>query len=93
MIDSRKLLLLNKDDMVSIVLFLLVKAEIPDLISQLKLIQEFTSTDLQDSVEYTISNTFTMFYTTIWWLSALNPSMLSKDKTYLLKANVQIKIE
>lgn len=37
---------LNRDELTSIMLFIIARAEIPDLLSQLRLITEFTSEDI-----------------------------------------------
>lgn len=44
-------LILNRDELTSIMIFVIVKAEIPDLYSQLKLISEFTSADIQEATK------------------------------------------
>ena len=45
-ITDESKLVLTRDELTSIMLFILVKAEIPDLYTQLKLITEFTSQDI-----------------------------------------------
>ena len=54
-------------------LFIIARAEIPDLMSQMKLMTEFLSEDIQDSTQgYAVSDTFSLFYTTISWISMLD---------------------
>jgi hypothetical protein len=47
-------------------LFIIARAEIPDLMSQLRLMTEFISEDIQQSTQgYQISDTFSLIFTTI----------------------------
>lgn len=56
--DQSKLVL-TRDELTSIFLFMIVKAEIPDLYTQFKIMAEFTSSDIQESAKgYPISETF-----------------------------------
>jgi hypothetical protein len=43
--DSSKIML-NRDELTSIMLFIIARAEVPDLMSQLRLLTEFTSEDI-----------------------------------------------
>jgi hypothetical protein len=71
-ITDRTKLILNRDELTSIMIFLIVKAEIPDLCTQLKLITEFTSSDIQEASKgFPISDTFMLITTTVSWLSSL----------------------
>jgi hypothetical protein len=73
-------------------LFIIARAEIPDLMSQLRLMTEFISEDIQQSTQgYQISDTFSLIFTTIQWISLLDQRKLTDDmRTYLSKANVEI---
>jgi Vacuolar sorting protein 9 (VPS9) domain len=46
LISDRSKLTLNRDELTSIMLFIIARAEIPDLMSQWRLITEFTSEDI-----------------------------------------------
>ena len=46
LILDRSKLTLNRDELISIMLFIIARAEIPDLMSQWRLITEFTSEDI-----------------------------------------------
>ncbi|CDW85155.1 UNKNOWN [Stylonychia lemnae] len=90
--DEQKLAI-NRDEYTSIMLFIIVKAQVPDLITQLKFIKEFTSEDIQDHEQnFQICDTFVKFTSPINWICSLEASKL-QDKSYLLQANVQIKEE
>ena len=53
------------------------KSEVPDLYSQLKLMVEFTSADIQESARgFTLSETFMLVFTTISWVSGLDPAQI-----------------
>jgi hypothetical protein len=84
--------MLNRDELTSIMLFIIAKSEIPDLMSQLRLMTEFISDDIQDASKgYQISHTFSLFFTTISWISQLDQKKLCEDmRSYLVKANVEI---
>lgn len=73
-------------------LFIIARAEVPDLMSQMRLILEFTSEEIQDSSQgYMISEIFSLFFSTVSWMSQLDQKELSKDtRAYLIKANVEI---
>jgi hypothetical protein len=73
-------------------LFIIARAEIPDLMSQLRLMTEFISEDIQEASQgYQISDTFSLFFTTVQWISQLDSKKLSEDmRSYLGKANVEI---
>jgi Vacuolar sorting protein 9 (VPS9) domain len=92
--DASKLVL-TRDELTSILLFILVKAEIPDLYTQLKLITEFTSPDIQDaSHAYAISDTYMLLFTTVSWLSSLPIDTLqAQGMQYLQQAKVQMREE
>lgn len=47
-LQDKSRIYLTADDMTALMVFLIVKAEIPDLSSQLKLITEFTSSEIQN---------------------------------------------
>lgn len=47
-LQDKSRIYLAADDMTALMVFLIVKAEIPDLSSQLKLISEFTSSEIQN---------------------------------------------
>eukprot|EP00347_Sterkiella_histriomuscorum_P007333 403349353 len=84
---------INREEYISLMLFIISKAQVPDLLTQLKFIKEFTSEDIQNSEQnFTISNTYMQVYSTVKWISSLDKSKLY-DKSYLLKANVLIKEE
>ena len=58
--------------MTSILLFLICKSEVPDLNTQVKLMLEFTSSDIQEASKgYPLSDTFMLITTTIQWISSL----------------------
>lgn len=53
---------------------------------------EFTSEDIQESAAgFQVSEAFSLLFSTISWMSQLDPKKLSEDtRAYLLKANVEI---
>ncbi len=73
-------------------LFIIARAEIPDLMSQLRLMTEFISMDIQESTQgYAVSETFSLFFTTVQWIHQLDNKKLSENRrTYLGQANVEI---
>ena len=72
MINDQSKLVLTRDELTSILLFLVCKAEVPDLNTQMRIITEFTSTDIQESSRgFPLSDTFMLLYTTVQWISAL----------------------
>jgi len=83
---------LNRDELTSIMLFIIARAEVPDLMSQLRLLTEFTSEEIQDaSAGFQVSEAFTLIYSTVSWMSQLDAQKLKEDaRAYLLKANVDI---
>ena len=46
LINDKTKICLNRDELTSIMLFIIARAEIPDLMSQLKLMTEFISEDI-----------------------------------------------
>lgn len=87
-------LVLTRDELTSILLFLLCKAEVPDLYTQMRLTNEFTSPDIQEANRaYPISELYMLLYTTVHWISSLDPQKISEDKTYLLRAQVEMREE
>lgn len=89
--DNSKLVL-SRDEMTSILLFLICKSEVPDLNTQVKLMLEFTSSDIQEASKgYPLSDTFMLITTTIQWISSLDPEKISEDRSYLVNAQVQMK--
>ena len=91
--DSSKLTL-NRDELTSIMLFIIARAEIADLMSQLRLMTEFTSEDIQDAGQgYQVSEAFSLIFSTVSWMSQLDAVKLQEGETtksYLQKANVEI---
>ncbi|CDW88022.1 UNKNOWN [Stylonychia lemnae] len=89
-ITDKKKILINRDELTSIMLFLIAKTEIPDLTSQLKLIQEFTSQEIQNGSDHSIiSAAYLMFSSPILWFSSIDGNKLL-DRTYLLRATMQM---
>ena len=63
---------LNRDELTSIMLFIIARAEVPDLMSQLRLMTEFTSDEIQDSsMGYRVSKAFSLLFCTVAWMSQL----------------------
>jgi len=86
-IEDPSKLVLTRDELTSILLFLVCKAEVPDLNTQLRLMTEFTSTDVQESSKgYPISDTFMLLFTTVQWISGIEQEKISQDRRYLLNA-------
>ena len=83
---------LNRDELTSVMLFIIARAEVPDMISQLRLMTEFTSEDIQDSSKgYHISEMFSLFFSTVAWMSQLDEIKLNENaRSYLVNANVEI---
>lgn len=74
-------------------LFIISRAEVEDLMSQVRLMTEFISQDIQEASQgYLISDTFSLFYTTVQWISQLDNKKLTapERRSYLVKANVEI---
>lgn len=70
-------LVLTRDELTSIMIFIICKSEVPDLFSQLRLTNEFTSPDIQQSSRaFPISDTYMLLYTTIDWFSCLDPAKI-----------------
>lgn len=85
-------MILNRDELTSIMIFVIVKAEIPDLFSQLKLISEFTSTDIQEATKgYPLSEIYMLIQTTVQWLSSVDIQKLQADRSYLLNAKIEMR--
>ena len=73
---------------------MIVKAEIPDLYTQFKLMAEFTSSDIQEASKgYPISDTFMLVQTTVQWFSSLDVEKIKSDRTYLIKAQIDMREE
>lgn len=86
--DESKLVI-NRDEMTSIVLFIIAKTEIPDLTSQLKLISEFSSYEIQQGKE-AISNAFISLKSPVDWISSID-GMKLVDRSYLLRATIEMR--
>lgn len=70
------------------------KAEVPDLNTQMRILSEFTSTDVQESSRgFPISDTFMLLTTTVQWISGIEKDRISEDKKYLLNAQIEMKEE
>eukprot|EP00347_Sterkiella_histriomuscorum_P017609 403348685 len=89
-ITDKNKILVNRDEATSIMLFIIAKTEIPDLTSQIKLIQEFTSYEIQSGNDgQPITKAYIMLTQPIYWISSIDGSKL-QDKSYLLRATMQI---
>ena len=69
-------------------IFVIVKAEVPDLFSQVNLIKEFASAAIQEG-NLPLSEVFLMIQTTVQWLSSVDIAKLQADRTYLLNAKIE----
>lgn len=73
---------LNRDELTSIMLFIISRAEVPDLMSQLRLMTEFTSDEVQDSsMGYRVSKAFSLIFCTVAWMSQLECKRLQEGDT------------
>jgi hypothetical protein len=86
---------LARDEKISIVNFIIIKAQIPDINAQLKLIAEFSSEYVQGETEESagnpLSDTYSMLFSSIKWLSALDLKKLQENpKKYIMNARVTI---